>query len=170
MKRTVFRLVTLAALLVLLLPGGSLVADSRSAEGSAPAASAPLSVADLTVAASEHDLLLTWTHLGSEIDHYEVHRSRAPHFAPDAASFVENVYPGGGATLEYPDAGRAYTANYFYAVVPVEAGGVAQGPRIGSASSTTTCPAAHAIQRPAPACSLTRSCFRRPQVGMNGSS
>ena len=118
MKRTVFQLVTLAALLVLILPAGSLANRSD--------VSSPLSVADLTAAASGNDLLLTWSHVGSEIDHHEVHRSRAPYFDPTDASFVSNVSPDGSATLEYPDVGRASTANYFYVVAPVETGGTVQ--------------------------------------------
>ena len=135
MKRLVLRSTAFTTLLVLILSTGSLAVDPRSASGSTPAAgridnsrdvSSPLAVADLTAAASGHNLLLTWSHVGAEIDRYEVHRSRAPYSEPTDASFVEDVYPGGGGTLEYPDVGRAGTANYFYVVAPVETGGTVQ--------------------------------------------
>lgn len=131
MKHTVLRLITRIVLVALLMPVGVLVSDSRSIEGSTPLTGSlynrsrirsHLFVTDLKAEVSGNDLLLTWSHVGGEIARYEVHRSRAPYFEPGEASFVEDVYPAGGGTLAYSDAGRAATADYFYAVVPIGIG------------------------------------------------
>ena len=85
---------------------------------------APLQPPVLTAARSGADVLLSWPNLGSGIDHYEVHRGLAPFFSPDLSSFVENVYPADGGTLEYLDTGRVGAGtSFFYAVVPIESNG-----------------------------------------------
>jgi len=105
-NRTVLRVFTLATVLALLLPSDSAAVRSD--------ASSPTSIIDLAATAVEHDVLLTWSHLDEGIERYDVHRSRAPHFEPGDASFVESVLPEARAMLTYPDTGRAGTGNYFY--------------------------------------------------------
>ncbi|NLE43444.1 MAG: SUMF1/EgtB/PvdO family nonheme iron enzyme [Chloroflexi bacterium] len=119
MNRLAFRLLTLVALFALLTPSGSFAVDRRSLDGTIHTPASPESITDLTVTITEGGLLLTWSHVGDEIDHYDVHRSESPYFIPSTASFLSNVYPAGQTTLEYLDDDLVAKTNYFYVVTPV---------------------------------------------------
>ncbi len=120
MKRSVLSWPALIIGCAMLLSAGAHAAGNLIPETSH--SETPLSVTDLAAAVAGSNLVLTWSHVGAEIDHYDVHRSRAPTFEASDASFVSSVYPAGG-DLEYADAGRAHTANYFYLVAPIGPGG-----------------------------------------------
>lgn len=65
----------------------------------------PAAVADLQASLSGSQVDLSWTHVGGNVDHYEVWRGPTPYFTPGSAGSVQlaaNVTPVGGSA-SYPD-------------------------------------------------------------------
>ena len=93
-------------------------------------------------AAPDHHVVLSWTHLATSVDHYEVHRSvTAPYFAPgsvESEKLEPDVFPSGvpeAMTVLDPEADLvAAGAAYYYSVVPVNEGGdpIGSSNRIGA--------------------------------------
>ncbi len=86
-------------------------------------------VNDVTISGSGNYAKLDWTHRAVAVAHYEVHRSlTAPYFAPDAATWLDDVTPSTPPTappedLGFPDPTADLTAagnTCFYAVVPLD--------------------------------------------------
>lgn len=91
-------------------------------------------------AAPDHHDVLSWIHEAESVDHYEVHRSvTAPYFAPggvESDRLDPDMIPSGTPEeMTFPDPQADLSvagATYFYAVVPVNAG----GDPIGSSNRT----------------------------------
>lgn len=73
---------------------------------------------------------LTWPHMGSGVDHYEVYRSTSPFFYPgaaDSAKLSPDVAPaptaGDGLSFTDTEAFAEPGTSYFYVVQPVDANG-----------------------------------------------
>jgi len=83
-------------------------------------------VTDLSGDVSGGQVVLTWSHVGDDVDHYEVWRAfGSPYFTPEAggACLDDNVYPGGTAFTD-PNSGLGTPgSSAFYLVRGVDANG-----------------------------------------------
>jgi hypothetical protein len=83
-------------------------------------------VTDLRATASDGNVILTWTHVGSDAHHYEVWRAtNLPYFAPPQGELIApNVEPATGPSFSDPNSGLGNPAtNSFYLVRSVDADG-----------------------------------------------
>jgi hypothetical protein len=75
------------------------------------------------------DAVLSWPHLGSHVDHYQIYRSTNPYFTPGEGDSVrllpDSPAPAPGSEVSYADL-NAFSppmTNYFYGVIAIGAGG-----------------------------------------------
>jgi len=83
-------------------------------------------VTDLAATVSGGAVLLTWTHVGDDADHYEVWRAtNLPYFTPlEGALIAPHVNPGAGTSCSDPNSGLGNpVANSFYLVRSIDAAG-----------------------------------------------